>query len=128
MQKEKIRQKQNGITLIALIITIIVMLILVGVSVTVALNGGLFKTAKDAQAKTEIEKQKMLELPDAPYHFENIKKTPHSSGNGTFVYQPEFPAGVATGASNYEWSTSNQYIATVSQFSSITTQLNFRIN
>ena len=69
---------------------------------------------------TEIEKQKMLELPDAPYRFENIKKTPHSSGNGTFVYQPELPAGVASGATNYEWSTSNQYIATVSQFSSIT--------
>ena len=36
-------QKQNkGITLIALIITIIIMLILAGVSVTVALKGGLF--------------------------------------------------------------------------------------
>lgn len=69
---------------------------------------------------TEIEKQKKLELPEASHHFEKIKKTPHSSGNGTFVYQPEFPAGVATGASNYEWSTSNQYIATVSQYSSIT--------
>lgn len=69
---------------------------------------------------TEIVKQKKLELPDAPYHFERIKKTPHSSGNGTFVYQPEFPAGVASGATNYEWSTSNKYVATVSQFSSIT--------
>ena len=36
---------QKGITLVALVITIIVMLILVGVSVTVALKGGLFKTA-----------------------------------------------------------------------------------
>ncbi len=69
---------------------------------------------------TEVEKQKLLELPEASHHFEKIKKTPHSSGNGTFVYQPEFPAGVASGASNYEWSTSNQYVATVSQFSSIT--------
>ena len=69
---------------------------------------------------TEIVKQKPIELPEASHHFERIKKTPHSSGNGTFVYQPEYPAGVATGASNYEWSTSNQYVATVSQFSSIT--------
>lgn len=69
---------------------------------------------------TEIEKQKSIELPDAPYRFETIKKTPHSVGNGTFVYQPELPSGVASGATNYEWSTSNQYVATVSQFSSIT--------
>ena len=46
-------KKQNGITLIALIITIIVMLILVGVTINVALNGGLFDTADDATTKTE---------------------------------------------------------------------------
>lgn len=44
---------QKGITLIALVITIIVMLILVGVSVTVALNGGLFDTAENAVDQTE---------------------------------------------------------------------------
>ena len=43
---------QKGITLVALVITIIVMLILVGVSVTVALNGGLFDTAQEATSKT----------------------------------------------------------------------------
>lgn len=69
---------------------------------------------------TEVEKQKLLELPEASHHFERIKKIAHSSGNGTYVYQPELPEGVAAGASNYEWSTSNQYVATVSQFSSIT--------
>ena len=41
-------KEQKGITLVALVITIIVMLILVGVSITVALNGGLFTNAKDA--------------------------------------------------------------------------------
>ena len=55
--------KQNkGITLIALIITIIVMMILVAVSVTVALNGGLFGTAKDAASKTQIEAEKEMLL------------------------------------------------------------------
>ena len=39
---------QKGITLVALIITIIVMLILVGVSITVAINGGLFDKANEA--------------------------------------------------------------------------------
>ena len=43
---------QKGITLVALVITIIVMLILVGVSVTVALNGGLFTTAEKAKDAT----------------------------------------------------------------------------
>ncbi len=69
---------------------------------------------------TEIVKQKPLELPDAAYRFEEIQKKPHGSGNGTFVYQPVFPKGVETSVTAYEWSTSNQYIATVSAYSSIT--------
>ena len=48
----------NGITLIALIITIIVMLILVGVTISVALNGGLFNTAQSAATNTIIESEK----------------------------------------------------------------------
>ena len=48
---------QKGITLVALVITIIVMLILVGVSVTVALQGGLFDTAKGAANRTNTEGQ-----------------------------------------------------------------------
>ena len=46
-------KNENGITLIALIITIIVMLILVGVTINVALNGGLFNKAKNAAIQTE---------------------------------------------------------------------------
>lgn len=45
-------KEQKGITLIALVITIIVMLILVAVSVTIALNGGLFSQAKQAAKDT----------------------------------------------------------------------------
>lgn len=61
-QNEELTKKQKGITLIALIITIIVMLILVGVSVTVALNGGLFSTAKKAKGdtQTELDKEQTL--------------------------------------------------------------------
>ena len=58
-QMEKLKNKNtNGITLIALIITIIVMLILVGVTISVALNGGLFKTAQEATTNTLIEAEK----------------------------------------------------------------------
>ena len=51
---------QKGITLVALIITIIVMLILVGVSISVALNGGLFQKADDA-----VEGTKTAQLQEA---------------------------------------------------------------
>ena len=46
-------KNNKGITLIALIITIVIMLILVGVSVTTALNGGLFDTARESVNETE---------------------------------------------------------------------------
>lgn len=42
--------KEKGITLIALVITIIVMMILVGVTVTIATNGGLFDYAGQASS------------------------------------------------------------------------------
>ena len=45
-------RKDKGITLIALVITIIVMLILVGVTITAAVNGGLFNYAKKAHDNT----------------------------------------------------------------------------
>ena len=51
-------KSKNGITLIALIITIIVMLILVGVTVTTAIKGGLFSSAKQAAKGTTIAREK----------------------------------------------------------------------
>ena len=55
-------KKQNGITLIALIITVIVMLILVGVTINVALNGGLFEKAETAKLQTEkaVEEEQLM--------------------------------------------------------------------
>ena len=55
-------KKQNGITLIALIITIIVMLILVGVTINVALNGGLFTKAETATKQTQkaVEEEQLM--------------------------------------------------------------------
>ena len=49
---------QKGITLVALIITIIVMLILVAVTISVALNGGLFDNARKARRETKIAQVK----------------------------------------------------------------------
>ena len=50
----------KGITLIALVITIIVMLILVGVTINVVLNGNLIENASDAKDKQAIERDKEL--------------------------------------------------------------------
>ncbi len=46
-------KEEKGITLIALIITIIVMLILVMVTISFAMNGGLFKRANEGSTETE---------------------------------------------------------------------------
>ena len=54
MKKIK-NQKQNGITLIALIITVIVLLILAGTAITIAINGGdIFGKASDARTQWNI--------------------------------------------------------------------------
>ena len=48
-----LKNKDKGITLIALVITIIILLILAGISISVLTNQGLFKNAKAAQNSTE---------------------------------------------------------------------------
>lgn len=59
-------RKNNGITLIALIITIIILLILVGVSINLAIKGDLFGSAEKAvdgtNAKVEQEQTRVDEL------------------------------------------------------------------
>ena len=45
-------KKNNGITLIALIITIVIMLILAGVTISILINNGIIGKAKDAKDKT----------------------------------------------------------------------------
>ena len=80
-------KKQNGITLIALIITIIVMLILVGVTINVALHGGLFTTTEEAASNTQIEaeKEQLLSSVVAAYETETgtISKSKLEADLGT---------------------------------------------
>ena len=72
------------------------------------------------QAKfVEIEKQNLITLPATDYHFTEIKKNKHSSGD-FYVYQPVIPSGVNSSTQAYTWSTSDSTIATVSAYSSIT--------
>lgn len=56
--KSKIANTNKGITLLALIITIVLMLILASISVNVAINGGLFEYAGKAKHATEDVREK----------------------------------------------------------------------
>ena len=58
-----LKNRNKGITLIALVITIIILLILAGISISALTNQGLFKNAKVAQnatEKAEAEQGKVL--------------------------------------------------------------------
>ena len=53
-----LKNKNKGITLVALVITIIILLILAGISISALTNTGIFEKAKDAKGKSEnAEKQ-----------------------------------------------------------------------
>lgn len=56
--KNKTLKVNHGITLIALVITIVLMLILATITVNVVIDGGLFDYAKDAKDNTEIASEK----------------------------------------------------------------------
>ena len=57
-------KKNKGITLVALVITIIILLILAGISISALTNTGIFGKAKDAQSKSALAdaKEKMTLL------------------------------------------------------------------
>ena len=53
------KKKSKGLTLVALVITIILLLILSGISISALTNTGIFQKAKDAkQASENAEKNK----------------------------------------------------------------------
>ena len=55
--KQKLKNN-NGITVVALVITIIIMLILAGVTVKIATGGGIIDKTKNASDEFEIEQEK----------------------------------------------------------------------
>ena len=50
---KKTFKNSKGITLVALVITIIILLILAGISISALTNTGIFQKAKDAKQKSE---------------------------------------------------------------------------
>ena len=72
----KIQNKDKGITLIALIITIVVMLILAGVAISAVLSGdGLFDKINDAKVKTLSEQiNEAISIYSLNKELENVKE------------------------------------------------------
>ena len=62
---KKIMKNQKGITLVALVITIVILLILAGISISTLTNTGIFEKAKDAKEKSEAEEKQQSETLDS---------------------------------------------------------------
>ena len=87
---------QKGITLVALVITIIVMLILVGVSITVAMQGGLFDTARGAATNTNTAAQAEQNLAQGSIDY---RVDSDDSGKNYIIYHTDADA-IANGTYN----------------------------
>ena len=96
LEMKKLQKDKNGITLIALVITIVVLLILAGVSIaTLTGDNGILTRANEAKEKTEEAKEEELrqltEL-EATTHLENETIIDNSTGKELEV---TIPAGFA---------------------------------
>ena len=90
------KTKQNGITLIALVITIIVLLILAGVSIaTLTGENGILTRANEAKTETEEAKEDELRKLTALEAATNINETTHKDNSTGEEKTVTIPAGFA---------------------------------
>ena len=91
------KKSQHGITLIALVITIIVMLILVGVTVSIALNGGLIGKTLDAAQQTKKAQQedelKMLYAASVMDQYAQSGNSDSNTQTGNSAIDDHLPSG-----------------------------------
>ena len=85
-------KKNNGITLVTLVITIVILLILAGISISALSNTGIFQKAKDAKKKSEEATKKEQSLLYG-YDDEFSKYTPKDRWDGK-VNKPELMTGM----------------------------------
>jgi len=66
-------KERSGITLIALIVTIVIILILAGVAISMLMPGGIISKAQEAAIQTKIEgKKEKIELEIAAVQAEKL--------------------------------------------------------
>lgn len=83
--KKQENLKEKGITLVALIVTIIILLILAGILISALTNTGLFSKAKEAKVQTEIgteKEQVQLAYLDAKMQSSGVKITEEQLQDG----------------------------------------------
>ena len=90
--KEKNYIQNKGITLVALVITIVILLILAGISISILTNTGIFQKAKDAKQKSE-NAQKEEESFLSEYEKEILKQDSNGIWDGN-VNKPELMTGM----------------------------------
>lgn len=80
---EQKRMQEKGITLIALVITIIVLLILAGISISALTNTGIFQKAQEAKVKTEeAAKREEAVLADLNSYIDNNEEPIYDTKTG----------------------------------------------
>ena len=112
-------KNQKGITLIALVVTIVVLLILAGITITYVMSeGGIFNTAKKAADETEIAAIKDY-VTSAVYDLSAFAYAPEaysyvegetSAAKAEKIFKTAFPAGstvTATGKVTSTYDTSS---------------------
>ena len=62
---KKILKNKKGITLVALVVTIVILLILAGISISTLTNTGIFEKARDAREKSEVAEKQQSETLDS---------------------------------------------------------------
>ena len=92
----KYTKGKRGITLIALVITIIILLILSGITISSLTNTGLFKNAKEAKNRTEDAQRQEQDLLNQ--YEEELNKYTNSNSNSRWdgkVNKPELMTGMS---------------------------------
>ena len=112
--KEKVYEK--GITLIALVITIIVLLILAGVTLRIVMNGGIIEKSQNAVDRySQAQQNETEKLEYINKQFEQITRIIDNTngtenakvGSGDFSYNnPVIPVGFKTSNEGASWSLS----------------------
>ena len=88
------KQNFNGITLVALVITIIILLILSGITISSLTNTGLFKNAQKAKEATAEAQQKEQDLLNQYEEELNKYANPNARWDGK-VNKPELMTGMS---------------------------------
>ena len=78
-------RENKGITLVALIVTIVILLILAGISISTLTNTGIFEKVQEAKRKTEEENKEEQRKIAQMEALKNKEKTTYK-GSGRWYY------------------------------------------